>query len=243
MELIEYDKMRQAEDGYWWFVSRRRMARRLLRSHGLTSGALLDLGCGTGAFLNELPQGFLGYGLDASDAALSHAAIRGIPRLVAGDGEKLPFQNESFDAVVALDTLEHIRQHDDCAREIYRVLKPGGVLVMNVPAYRWLWGPHDVALHHFRRYVRRDVRALLAGPGFQVQALSYSVFLLFPAVLALRLLDKIKRGEARVHLPSVGPFNSLLTWLQDVECSLMLRWPLPWGSSVVAVARKPGDSA
>lgn len=238
MERIEYDKMRQAEDSYWWFVSRRRMARRLLRQHRVTSGALLDLGCGTGAFLQELPAGFMGFGLDASDAALAHASSRGLAKLVLGDGESLPFAGESFDAVVSLDTLEHIAGDANCAAEVHRVLRPGGMFVMNVPAYRWLWGPHDVALHHHRRYVRRDVRRLLENAGFEVEHISYSVFFLFPVVCLIRLFDKLKTGEPQVKLPSVGPLNRFLVWLQDIECTLMVHTTLPWGSSVVAVARK-----
>jgi hypothetical protein len=118
-------------------------------------------------------------------------------------------------------------------------LKPGGVLVLNVPAFRWLWGPHDVALMHQRRYTKGEVRALLEGAGLTVEKLSYSVFLLFPIVVLLRLLDKFKRGPAKVSLPKVsGASNRFLVKLQDMEARWIAASSLPWGSSVVAVARK-----
>lgn len=231
--------MRSVEDTYWWFVSRRRMARRLLARHRPPEGLLLDLGAGTGAFLTEWSNP--GVGIDFSPEAVRIAHERGLRTLAVADGQAIPLASGSVTAVVALDTLEHIPDHELAAREVARVLTPGGVFVLNVPAYRWLWGPHDVALHHHRRYVRRDVRRVLEQAGLEVEFLSYSVFFLFPLVLLIRLLDKLRRGPAQVRLPQVGPMNTLLTRLQDLEVALMLACPLPWGSSVVAVARKPKD--
>jgi len=200
---------------------------------------VLDLGCGTGAFLGELSQAVNPVGLDFSEHAVAFCRQRGLESIVQGDAQKIPFQNGVFDAVVSLDTLEHVPDDVTATKELARTLKPGGVLVMNVPAYKGLWGPHDVALMHHRRYTKKQVRKLLENAGLRVEKCSYSVFFLFPVVLVLRILEKARRGPAEVRLPSVpGPVNRALVILQDIETRLVLGVSLPWGSSVVAVARK-----
>jgi SAM-dependent methyltransferase len=239
MNVEEYAKMREAEDHYWWFVSRRRLALSLLDRFAPDAQRVLDVGSGTGALLSELQRTRWAAGLDFSPLAVEFCRKRQLQNLVVGNAEDVPFRIGSFDAVVSLDTLEHVPDHESAARGIARALKPGGVLVLNVPAFRWLWGPHDVALMHQRRYTRAEVKALLEGAGLTVEKLSYSVFLLFPVVVLIRLLDKFKRGPAKVSLPKVsGPSNRLLVKLQDMEARWVAAGSLPWGSSVVAVARK-----
>jgi SAM-dependent methyltransferase len=235
----EYIKMRQLEDHYWWFVSRRRLALDLWRRYAPT-GVVLDLGCGTGAVAEEIARSSEVVGLDFTRLALNHAADRGLRSLVQGDGARLPFRAESFSAIVALDIFEHIENHESAFAEAARVLRPGGVLVLSVPAYRWLWGPHDVALHHFRRYTRSWVRRSVAQAGLEPVTVSYSVFLLFPVVILERLWGKFRRGPARSSLPPVSSFsNWLLVRLMAWEARGVVSPGWPWGSSVVAVARKP----
>ncbi|MBS1724669.1 MAG: methyltransferase domain-containing protein [Armatimonadetes bacterium] len=238
MQAEEYAKMRALEDRYWWFVSRRRLAHGLMRRYGRTGAKVLDLGCGTGAMLSELNEDAVG--VDFSPQALQFSHQRGLEGLVNGNAEALPFRDATFDVIVSLDTLEHVENHQAAAGEIARVLSSNGVAVINVPAYKWLWGPHDVALMHYRRYTRRQLSRLMAEAGLEVDKASYSVFFLFPVVVVLRLLERMRQGPAEVRLPAVpGVLNRFLVGLQDVEASL-IRWgSLPWGSSVVIVARKP----
>lgn len=205
-------------------------------------GPLLDLGCGTGAatqyFVQTHPDRDV-IGADFSPEALRFARGRGLDRLVMADAEALPFPDARFGAAVCLDLLEHVRDDHKAAREVFRCLEPGGIFILNVPAYRWLWGSHDVALMHYRRYSGREVRALLEGAGFQVERLSYSIFLLFPLVLAQRLVAKVRRSEG-VKMPRVSDrMNARLIKLLDFEGGLVQRMRLPWGSSLTAVARKP----
>ncbi len=237
--------MRELEDHYWWFISRRELALTLLDKHLRSSkSAMLDVGCGTGAVLTELEKRGKAVGVDLSHDALTFSKERGLNHLVYANAEQLPFGNAQFDAVISLDTIEHVPDHESAAAEIYRVLKPGGVFVMNVPAFNWLWGPHDVALMHQRRYTTQKVRELLEMQGFQIEKLSYSVFFLFPAVMLRRLTEKFQKGDAKVKLPqfSAGT-NQLLTKLMRAESRLFQSLNLPWGSSVVCVAQKPNITA
>lgn len=232
------------EDRYWWFVARRRLAWRLIERFPCVTNSdrvkALDLGCGTGAMLSDLRQRFDATGVDVSPDALDFCRSRGLEGLVEASAEALPFADSSFDLVVSLDVLEHVQDDHAAAAEIARTLKPGGRVVVNVPAFRWLWGPHDVALHHHRRYKRAEIVGLLESQGLQVVWSSYSVFLLFPLVALRRMAERMQSGPAEVRLPAVPAWlNRFLIRLMDFEAWLLLRLPLPWGSSVVVVAEKP----
>lgn len=201
---------------------------------------LLDLGCGTGAVLEELSQFGEYVGLDMSGQALEYSRKRGLTALARGRGENLPFATNSFHAIMALDVFEHIEDDVSALKEALRVLKPGGTLVLSVPAFKMLWGPHDVALMHFRRYRRAELKSKLISAGFQLEKLSYSVFILFPLVVLFRIFEKRKRGDAQASLPTVPPWlNRMLVGLQTFEARLIHKLSLPWGSSLIAVARKP----
>ena len=261
MQADEYRRMFELESHYWWFVARRRLALKLLKKALRSSdrsdksdrsdsafqttnhkpqSTVLDLGCGTGAVLQDLKEFSRPIGLDMSHVALGFCRTRGLSHLVVGRGENLPIQKGSVDAVVALDVFEHIDDHASAFAEAARVLKPGGVLVLSVPAFMSLWGPHDVALMHFRRYRRADVASRLEEAGLRVEKLSYAIFLLFPVVATIRFFEKRRKGEPKASLPDVFKLtNQALIGLQGFEASLISGLSLPWGSSVVAVARKP----
>ncbi len=249
MHADEYRRMFELENRYWWFVARRRLALKLLRTalsetaNGQPPTAnrrILDLGCGTGAVLQELAAFGTPIGVDMSPLALGFCRERGLTGLVIGRGEHIPIRSGSVDAVVALDVFEHIEDDTAAFAEASRVLKPGGVLVLSVPAFMSLWGPHDVALFHFRRYRKGQVRARLREAGLRPEKLSYAIFLLFPLVAAIRFFEKRKKGDAKASLPALPKgLNRALIGLQSFEAGLIRAVPLPWGSSVVAVARKP----
>lgn len=241
MHSEEYRRLYDLEDRYWWFVARRRLALLLLETalKGFNKPSVLDLGCGTGAVSKELSRWAEPIGLDMSPLALGFCRQRGQSCLVQADGIELPFAPDSIDGIVALDVFEHIKDHERAFSEANRILRPGGALVLSVPAFRFLWGPHDVALMHMRRYRLHEVKDALVKVGFEVEKASYSIHLLFPIVVVTRVLEKLKRGEPKASLPKVpGWLNQLLIGLQDFETAALRRLNLPWGSSIVVVARK-----
>ncbi|MCU0317112.1 MAG: methyltransferase domain-containing protein [Fimbriimonadaceae bacterium] len=240
MQRDEYGKMRELEDHYWWFVARRQVTLDLIRDHAKPGDRILDVGSGTGALLQELQAQYQAAGVDFSPLALGYSRSRGLTNLSLGNAEELPFASDSFDLVVSLDTIEHVPQDQKAVAEIFRVLAPGGTFVMNVPAFKWLWGPHDIALMHYRRYTKGQVRSLLRQAGFRVDKASYFVFTLFPIVVARRIVEKFDRGPAVVRMPVVSDMrNRALIRLMQSEAKFFHRFGLPWGSSVMAVGKKP----
>jgi len=242
-ELLE---MRELEDHYWWFVSRRRTVLRLLDRLRLGPFAeLLDAGCGTGALLVELNRRGHAHGADVSREALRLTSARGAKRLVCSDIARLAFQDESFHAVLSADVLEHVEEDQQALAELRRVTKVGGHIVVTVPALDLLWGPHDEALHHRRRYSPQQLRALAHGAGLEVKMLGFGLFLLFPLALLLRSWQRLSH-RLRPRAPTTGivalpPWaNAFASWVMAQEERLVGRVPLPWGVSLVAVLRRPG---
>jgi len=245
MEPEEYLKMRRLEDTYWWFVGRRRLVRTLLEDRIPRGGLFLDIGCGTGAMSSDLRAKGEVVSLDFERAALDFVRSRGLPHPVQASAEILPFRLDSFDAVTALDVIEHVDDDRAAAREIGRVLKPGGTAVVTVPAFRFLWSEHDIALHHRRRYTAVELRRLLASAGLMVERVSYAMTVLFPVVAVVRLFqralgsDRKPIEKATTTLPDLpGSMNGLLTGLLAVEARVVRHLDLPFGVSLVAVARK-----
>lgn len=237
-----YQQMRELEEQHWWFVGRRAIVASLLRSSKLPENAsLLDLGCGTGgnlAMLSEFGQ-VVGAERDQQAAQLAHQ--RGVAPIVRGSlPDGLPLGNETFDCVTLLDVLEHIEDDRTTLEAIHKLLLPAGVLLITVPAFPFLWGAHDVAHHHQRRYRAKGLRQLLEATGYEVTTLSYCNTWLFPIAATVRLLRRyFPAGDAGadLSLPPV-PINQLLAKLFASERHL-LRAGLPFGVSLVVLAKKP----
>jgi SAM-dependent methyltransferase len=214
---------------------------------------LLDIGCGTGANLPMLCSvaGDLGYviGVDFSPLALQFARdqLGGLPvTLLQGDALHLPFRDSSFDIVTMLDVLEHLSDDRRSLHEVRRVLRPGGAYVFSVPAYQHLWSAHDEALHHFRRYEMRDLRALLSANGFIPARLSFAMSLMPPAAWLWRKFilpfqpkrpkhaSRHSEGAVLPQLPAGG--NRMLIKYLEAEGHIIARRPLKFGTSIVGIA-------
>jgi SAM-dependent methyltransferase len=242
-----YTRIFAIEDWYWWSVGTRAIFCDWLAAalHG-QRGRLLDVGCGTGALSRELTVMGSVTAVDRSVEAVTLSRERGLKHLCVASAEVLPFKSAAFDAVAAVDLIEHTDDRS-ALREIARVVKPGGVILIHVPAFPILWGEHDEIAHHRRRYRRLGLVAALQSSGLRVERLSYVNFLLFPAAVCVRLAKRVLRvlrgkkpPQAEIYnLPAWA--NTTLTGLLGCERRL-LRWTnLPFGVSLVCIARKGDD--
>jgi SAM-dependent methyltransferase len=237
MDDVEYDYLRIAEDSHWWFWGRRERALQLARRFRL-GGRLLDLGCGTGANLEALAGCGTVVGLDLHLGAARETRKRTRASVVVGDALRLPFGTSSFDAITAFDLFEHLPSDGEGMREVARVLRPGGHLLLTVPSCPPLFGPHDRALHHFRRYGRAECLALSRRAGLsKAEFLGYYGGFAFPALLAWRAFQKILlngRGKSDVGRPVPSWINRMLLVLAQWEGRVVS----PVGGTLIALFRK-----
>jgi SAM-dependent methyltransferase len=240
MELATQRIEDEVGSRHWWFEGRRVIVRSLLALQGLSAGArIFDVGCGTGQNLEMLAAFGEVTGVDRSAEVLELVRARG-RQVLQGDVAALPLPSDSADVMVAMDVLEHMDDDMGAARELFRVLRPGGLAVITVPAFRWLWGSQDDLSHHRRRYTRDELEALLTGAGFVLHKVSYfNFFLLLPTWLGRRLVALV---GARVLSENVltppwldGPLSAIFA-----SEARWLRWlDFPVGVSLLALGRKP----
>lgn len=244
MSAHEYARMRQAEDEHWWYRALRSLvAREVAHASGFGGPPrILDAGCGTGGGLDRwaLAVGAPGYGVDLASAALGHCRARGQDGIALASVEALPFGAGTFDAVVSLDVLclEGLDEARALA-EFRRVLRPGGLLVLNLPAFEALRGEHDRAVRIRRRFRSAELADLLRESGFRVGRVRYWNTILFPAVWLIR---RLRRGghEASSDLAALpGPLNAALAALLAAESRVTAALQPPFGTSVLCVATRP----
>ncbi len=234
--------MYELETTYWWFVARRRLVRALIHQYVKSnSPKILDVGCGTGGTMAVLSDGGEVWGCDVSSEALGFCRQRDLERLACCDAQALSFCDESFDVVLSCDVLEHVPHDDRAMGEMYRVLRPGGIAIITVPALQRLWSSHDEVLHHLRRYHKAPLRKQLTAAGFRVLRLTYAVSFLLPVMFVFRFLQKVIGQQGpEIGVVVVPPLlNRLLTGLLSLESHILRRLGLPGGCSLVAVASKP----
>jgi SAM-dependent methyltransferase len=228
------------EERHWWFVARRRIVLSLLDQYLPRESDLevLDAGCGGGATLESLSRHGRARGMELAAEAVAYNLEKGRD-VVQGVIEEIPFADESFDLALALDVIEHVPDDLAALAELNRVLKPGGYLLVTVPALRLLWGSHDVANGHYRRYTLRGLRGRIEASGFEVVRATYFNTLLFPIVLATRLLGRLRSKAAASDIGDVPRLlNAALETVFSLEAPLLRRGSLPVGVSALCLARK-----
>jgi len=247
-----YRRFYEIEDRFWWSVGTRRVFFQLIDSIRRNGGGrALDVGCGTGVTLQEFPAGWgLVAGCDYSALALSFCHERGLQGLVRCDATQLPFASGSLDLVTALDVIEHLDGDEACLREITRACRPGGHVLIHVPAFQILWSDKDELNHHRRRYHRRELIALVERCGLGIEQMFFIITFLFPIALLRAVAQRALRGsrpqgpvEASTtvdHLYQIpAAVNRLMIGLMDLERRVVTRLPVPFGMSLVCLARKP----
>ncbi len=250
MQAVEYAKLYEVEERMWWFRGLHMNLISALRGaqpqeHGQT--LMLDAGCGTGGLLSRLRAAMpdrLALGIDLDRDACAMARTKSGRPVVAGSVETLPFPDNSLDAILSADVLCHRGVNEEkTLSDFRRCLRPGGALVLNLPAYRWLLSDHDVAVDNIRRYERRDVHRQLSSAGFDRVDTFYWNTILFPLMLLRRLvLPKLRGGKSPVSdvalLPA--PVEWLFRKIMALEnLAVRCRVRLPFGGSILAVAIKP----
>jgi SAM-dependent methyltransferase len=242
MERREYDIMFRVEDTHWWYRALRRLIRTSLDSNlpGWRGASILDAGCGTGAILEQLGNPQKHVGIDLSPEAVAFCHQRGLHNVAQSDVSALPFADASFDAVICSSVLYHqwIKDVRNALDELRRVLRPGGLLLINLPAYQFLHSAHDDAVLTARRFTRSQVRDLLTTSGLEIRHLTYWTTLLFPAAVVARTLGGSKTGRDFDADESSSVKNWLLWKVMSLELSLLRRISLPFGVALFAVAEK-----
>lgn len=249
MKEAFYSEYSEIDSSHWWFTGRTRIIQTVLRSALGHSGAdpgrrVLDMGCGTGGMLEPL-RAFGGVeGVDASESAVRFCHERGETAVTHLTSDELPFADGTFDVVTALDVIEHIEDDTAAVREVRRVLAPGGIFLVTVPAHPALWGAQDEISHHFRRYTARTLRELLAASGLRERRMTYFNSILFPPIAAIRLARRLlpEPDELRsdFEMTNDGPVNRALARVFASETAVLRRRDLPFGISLLAVAEQTG---
>jgi SAM-dependent methyltransferase len=235
------------EEKHWWFLGRREIVHSLvLQIKADRNCHLLEIGCSGGPLLKQLQADGYGHvtGIDISPDAIELCRQRGLTDAQVMDAQKTSFGDGSFDVIIASDVLEHLADAPQALQEWHRLLRPGGMLIVFVPAFMFLWSRHDEVNNHFRRYHRSELKRLLAQYGFVVERSSYWNFSLFLPVALVRLVKRSFRGSpSTVAHGDLGKPSAVINWLLFTllrfENRLIyagVNWP--WGVSVMALGQK-----
>ena len=239
MEREVYEAMAEHDERHWWYRARRQVVAELIRRKvPLPKVAKpLEIGCGTGHNLPMLGEFGQVEALEVDPIARGMAEKR-LGRTVLSSPlpalEGVP--DDTYDMVAALDVVEHIPDDKAALEGISRVLKPGGKLLMTVPAHQWMWSAHDVVNHHQRRYSKRGFKRLVDQSPLQLESIGYLNSLLFPLAMAQRLASKLTGKEDANLAPPAEPINQVLERVFALERRVIGRIPLPPGLSLFAVA-------
>lgn len=248
MNPDEYENLAAIEQRHWYYNGKRRAVKQWLERAGSikSTDVLLDCGAGTGQFAKEMESRCRVLVLDDHEEALRILRNRFRPdQIISLAGDQVPLPRGSIEFVTALDVLEHVQDDGAVVAGFARLLKPGGLAVVTVPASMALWSDWDEALHHFRRYNRRQLAALFPDAEWEIVHVNYTNVIAYPVVWIVRKWRQLfptkgspgsdgrRRSEDRVPW---GPLNSLLTW--SFVTSATRRVPFPIGVSLILIARR-----
>ncbi len=217
---------------YWWYRARALLLRRALHGMIRPNSLTLDVGSADGPSIEWLAAENRVIPLDIDPEGLRAGGV-------CASALSLPFADSTFDVVSAFDVIEHFADDHEVVSEMWRVIRPAGMLLVSVPAYQWAWSTHDVSAGHHRRYTQPRLRSLLINAGFEVDRSTYAFAATFPVFAGERLLGRL-RGS--VHRPNdsalPAPIEKALVALTRIDAALLTSFDLPFGSSVLAVAHR-----
>jgi len=235
---------------FWYFTSKTNLIRQVIKksdSANLTPLYILDVGCGTGANLQMLSGFGKSFGLDNSLAALYFCKKNNISNLIIGNvTEDLPFRDEQFDLVCAIDLLEHLQEETQALREMRRILKRGASLIITVPAYKLLWSEHDLSAGHMRRYSKENLIEKLNSSGFLIKRCTYfNCFAFLPTFFFRKIIRQFLEGgnhndrlrlDFEFKIPQV--INIFFSWFSRLEVLLLKYINFPFGVSLICICKK-----
>jgi SAM-dependent methyltransferase len=245
MDEVYELRTHEIEDVHWWYRGRRRVIEEELRALRLPDSIeILDAGCGSGRNMVDLARFGTVTGLELADASVARARSRGVGDVVQANLEAMPFEADRFDLAVSFDVIEHLDNDREALRELRRVVRPGGLLLVTVPAYQWLWSEHDTINHHRRRYTRATLAIAAGDAGWQAVSTTHFNGILLPAAIAHRAILRLRRpgvdgATAVSDLERTSPrLNRLLEWPLEVEArAIGAGRRIPCGLSLMAVFR------
>lgn len=245
MNPDEYANLALIEQTHWYYAGKRALVRYWLTATASVKSeeVLLDCGAGTGLFAKEMESLCRVFVLDNHEEALRYLRTRFQPgQIISLAGNDVPLPDNSLDYVTALDVLEHVPDDASVVQTFRRLLKPGGLAVVTVPASMALWGDWDEALHHFRRYNKEQLAELFPGSEWSICHLNYTNVAAYPVVWCLRKLRRLRKpstGMPPIRSEDKIPPAPLNAALKGIFVSLgRVRIPFPFGVSLILVARK-----
>jgi SAM-dependent methyltransferase len=239
MERIVYDRMAELDGRHWWYRARRDILADLIerRLDLPADPRILEIGCGTGHNLEMLARFGRVDGIEIDEAARAIASARLGHKVMDSPLPELPgIDDNAYDLVAILDVLEHVEQDREALASIARKLRPGGKLLITVPAFPWMWSAHDEVNHHKRRYTRSALRKVVDEAGLKLEMLSWFNSLLFPLAAAARLAGRLTGKQDSDDKMPPAPVNALFEAIFGLERYALGRVPFPPGVSLVAIA-------
>lgn len=235
-----YEELYLLEEKHWWLIAKREISLKLLE-HFIKKRDLkiLDIGCGTGKNIETLSKFGKTWGIDISPQAIKYCKKRGIKNIKLGKADQTGFKKSSFDIITLLDVLEHV-DDNKTLKEIYRILKPNGLLLISVPAYQDLWSKWDEVLRHKRRYSKESLQTLCKKNNFTIKKISYMFSFLLPPVFILRKIKSLLYNndypsDFRLTHPVI---SFLLLGLSRLEHKFVLKKTIPFGTSIICILKK-----
>jgi len=247
MNYSEFAKMNEQGRNHWWYNARREILEHELSRYSSGNSQqvrILDMASACGYNLPTCARHGMAFGIDLSEYAIMFCKQKNLTRIVQGDVQYLPYADNTFDIVVALDVFEHIKEDVASMKEIARILKKGGKLILNVPAFMSLFSYHDEAFEHLRRYRANEIKEKLRSVNLQVNFLSYWSFFIFPIIFLMRKVIPGNNKDGKDNLSDFYrnvPFlvEKILIILNFVELRLIKRKiSLPFGVSLYGIAQK-----
>ncbi len=247
MSVEEIASMAEMEEKHWWFQSKKALILSIMKKLNQRFSRILDAGCGTGLNMSYLKDFGCCFGCDVASASLTFCQKNGLKNLIRCNLERPPFKDQQFECITILDVLEHAEDPEAVLRELSRILKNQGIMIVTVPAFKFLWSHHDEALSHLRRYQKEELKELLENHGFEVDKIGYFFFSTFLITFSIRFFKKI---FCRQRIFKCDTFKLQSKWINDFlknvlnqEIKLMDLLDLPFGTTLYAIIHKSKDQA